>query len=339
MQKITLLGCTLGLLLATQVQANEVPLGPTLSKIADAKGITLGYRDASVPFSYVGDHTGQPMGYSVDLAGKIVERIEQKLASGPLKVKYNLVTSQTRIPLVQNGTVDLECGSTTNNIERQRQVDFSVGIFEVGTRLLTKKTSGVNDFPDLKGKNVVTTAGTTSERLLKAMNADQQMGMNIISAKDHGESFLMLESGRALAFMMDDALLYGEKAKAKKPDDWVVVGKPMSEEAYGCMMRKGDPAFKKVVDAALTKAMTSGEAAKVYAKWFQAPIPPKGLNLNWPMSDDPNAASVRFFRTATCWSRLIDEKLFVALVVMALVTSMTSGPLMKWALKKKAAAS
>jgi glutamate/aspartate transport system substrate-binding protein len=201
-----------------------------------------------------------------------------------LKVRYNLVTSQTRIPLVQNGTVDLECGSTTNNVERQQQVDFSVGIFEVGTRLLTKKTSGVSDFADLKGKNVVTTAGTTSERLLKAMNADQQMGMNIISAKDHGEAFLMLESSRAVAFMMDDALLFGEMAKAKKPADWAVVGTPQSFEIYGCMLRKGDPTFKQVVDRAISNTFSSGEINTIYATWFQQPVPPKGLTLNFPMS-------------------------------------------------------
>ncbi len=163
---------------------------------------------------------------------------------------------------MQNGTVDIECGSTTNNEERQKQVDFSVGIFEVGTRLLSKKTANIKDFDDLKGKNVVTTAGTTSERLLKAMNADKKMGMNIISAKDHGESFMMLESGRAVAFMMDDALLYGEMAKAKKPDDWVVGGTPQSFEIYGCMVRKGDAAFKKVVDKAITDTYASGEVNK-----------------------------------------------------------------------------
>jgi glutamate/aspartate transport system substrate-binding protein len=168
-------------------------------------------------------------------------------------------------------------------------VAFSTNIFVVGTRLMTRKGAGINDFPDLKGKNVAVTAGTTSERLLRRYNTDHKLGMRIISAKDHGESFLMLETGRAAAFMMDDALLYGERAKAKRPDDWVVVGKPMSEEAYGCMMRKGDAAFKKLVDGAISKAMTSGEAAKIYAKWFQQPIPPKGLNLNWPMSEDVRA--------------------------------------------------
>ena len=271
-------------LIASPVFATE--LTGTLKKIKESGTITLGHRDASIPFSYFGDNPQQPVGYSHDLQLKVVESIKQQLGMPELKVRYNLVTSQTRIPLVQNGTVDLECGSTTNNIERQRQVDFSVDIFEVGTRLLTKKTSGVNDFPDLKGKNVVTTAGTTSERLLKIMNAEKKMGMNIISAKDHGESFLMLESGRALAFMMDDALLYGEMAKAKQPADWVVVGEPQSYEIYGCMVRKGDEGFKQVVDGAISAAFASGEVNAIYAKWFMQPVPPKNLNLNFPMSDE-----------------------------------------------------
>ncbi|MBD9398993.1 glutamate/aspartate ABC transporter substrate-binding protein [Pseudomonas sp. PDM11] len=271
-------------LMSSPVFAAE--LTGTLKKIKDSGTITLGHRDSSIPFSYYGDTSKQPVGYSHDLQLKVVEELKKELEMPDLKVRYNLVTSQTRIPLVQNGTVDLECGSTTNNIERQRQVDFSVGIFEVGTRLLTKKSSGVNDFEDLKGKNVVTTAGTTSERLLKAMNAEKKMGMNVISAKDHGESFLMLESNRAVAFMMDDALLAGEMAKAKKPDDWHVVGTPQSFEIYGCMVRKGDEGFKKVVDKAISDTFASGEINDIYNKWFQQPVPPKGLNLNFPMSEE-----------------------------------------------------
>ena len=270
-------------LMSSPVFAAE--LTGTLKKIKDSGTITLGHRDSSIPFSYYGDTSKQPVGYSHDLQLKVVEELKKELEMPDLKVRYNLVTSQTRIPLVQNGTVDLECGSTTNNIERQQQVDFSVGIFEVGTRLLTKKSSGVNDFEDLKGKNVVTTAGTTSERLLKSMNAEKKMGMNVISAKDHGESFLMLESNRAVAFMMDDALLAGEMAKAKKPDDWHVVGTPQSFEIYGCMVRKGDEGFKKVVDKAISDTYASGEINDIYNKWFQQPVPPKGLNLNFPMSD------------------------------------------------------
>ncbi|MCP9761269.1 amino acid ABC transporter substrate-binding protein, partial [Aquitalea sp. S1-19] len=208
---------------ATPALAAE--LTGTLKKIKESGVVVLGHRDASIPFSYLAGGA-TPVGYSHDLQLKVVEKLKKDLNMPNLQVKYNLVTSQTRIPLVQNGTVDLECGSTTNNIERQRQVDFSVGIFEIGTRLLTAKTTGIKDFADLKGKNVVTTAGTTSERQLKAMNAAKSLGMNIISAKDHGESFLMLESGRAAAFMMDDALLFGEMAKAKNPANWVVVGTP-----------------------------------------------------------------------------------------------------------------
>jgi glutamate/aspartate transport system substrate-binding protein len=204
-------------------------------------------------------------------------------------VKFTPVTSQNRIPLVQNGTVDIECGSTTNNAERQQQAAFSNTIFVIGTRLMTKKDSGIKDFPDLKGKTVVTTAGTTSERLLRKMNQDKSMGMNIISAKDHGDSFLTLETGRASAFMMDDALLAGERAKSKNPDQYVITGTAQSREAYGCMMRKNDPEFKKVVDEAIAQVQTSGDGDKIYKRWFETPIPPKGLNLNFPESDDMKA--------------------------------------------------
>jgi glutamate/aspartate transport system substrate-binding protein len=185
--------------------------------------------------------------------------------------------------------VDLECGSTTNNAERQQQAAFTNTIFVIGTRLMTKKDSGIKDFADLKGKTVVTTAGTTSERLLRKMNQDKNMGMNIISAKDHGESFMTLSTGRAVAFMMDDALLAGERAKSNNPGDFVIVGQPQSREAYGCMMRKNDPDFKKVADDAIAKVQTSSEATEIYKKWFESPIPPKGLNLNFPMSDDMKA--------------------------------------------------
>jgi glutamate/aspartate transport system substrate-binding protein len=270
-------------LISTPVFAAE--LTGTLKKIKESGTITLGHRDSSIPFSYIADASGVPVGYSHDIQLKIVEAIKKDLDMPDLKVKYNLVTSQTRIPLVQNGTVDVECGSTTNNAERAQQVDFSTGIFEIGTRLLSKADSSYKDFADLKGKNVVTTAGTTSERILKSMNADKQMGMNVISAKDHGESFQMLESGRAVAFMMDDALLAGEMAKAKKPTDWAVTGEPQSFEIYGCMVRKGDADFKKAVDDAIVATFKSGDINTIYAKWFTQPIPPKGLNLNFPMSD------------------------------------------------------
>ncbi|VWD58602.1 ABC transporter [Burkholderia lata] len=256
----------------------------TLKKIKDTGVIALGHRESSIPFSYY-DEKQQVVGYSREFQMKVVDAVKKKLNLPNLQVKNIPVTSQNRIPLVQNGTVDIECGSTTNNAERQQQASFSDTIFVIGTRLMTKNDSGIKDFGDLKGKTVVTTAGTTSERLLRKMNNDKQMGMNIISAKDHGDSFNTLESGRAVAFMMDDALLAGERAKAKKPGDWVIVGTPQSEEAYGCMMRKGDADFKKVVDDAISQVEKSGEAAKIYAKWFENPIPPKGLNLNFPLSD------------------------------------------------------
>ncbi|MDD5247459.1 MAG: glutamate/aspartate ABC transporter substrate-binding protein [Rhodocyclaceae bacterium] len=278
----------LALCIAAAACAAAPASADTLKKIKDSGAISLGHRESSIPFSYYDDKQ-QVIGYSQEFMLKAVDAVKADLKLPNLAVKLVPVTSQNRIPLIQNGTIDIECGSTTNNLERQKQVSFSDTIFIIGTRLLTKKDSGIRGFPDLAGKNVVTTAGTTSERLLRKLNDDKKMGMNIISAKDHGESFLTLETGRAVAFMMDDALLYGELAKARKPADWHVVGTPMSREAYGCMLPKDDAAFKKVVDAAIAKTMTSGEAEKIYARWFMNPIPPKGLNLNMPLSDDMKA--------------------------------------------------
>jgi len=286
MQRITLIGCTLSLLLSAPVHATQAPPSGTLEKVASTHVITLGYRDASVPFSYVGDSSGKPMGYSVDLANKIVERVKTQLALPQLEVKYNLVTSQTRIPLVQNGTVDLECGSTGVTAERQKQVAFSYGFIYVKGQLLTARDSGIHSFSDLRGKNVVTTAGTTNERFLKSYNQDNKVDMFVISAKDHGEAFQMLETGRAAAFYMDDALLYGERAKARDPHNWVVVGEEQSREIYSCMVRKDDPQFLALVNAALGDLYKSGEINAIYDRWFQKPIPPKGLNLEFPMTSE-----------------------------------------------------
>ena len=272
-------------LIASGAQAQDAG---TLKKIKDTGVISLGHRESSIPFSYYDDKQNV-IGYSYEFQMKVVDAVKQTLKMPNLKTKLTPVTSQNRIPLVQNGTVDIECGSTTNNAERQQQAAFSNTIFVIGTRLMTKKDSGIKDFPDLKGKTVVTTAGTTSERLLRKMNQDKNMGMNIISAKDHGDSFLTLETGRASAFMMDDALLAGERAKSKNPDQYVITGTPQSREAYGCMLRKNDPEFKKVVDEAIAQVQTSGEGDKIYKRWFESPIPPKGLNLNFPESDDMKA--------------------------------------------------
>jgi len=279
-RKAALLVATLGLF-AGGAHAQEAG---TLKKIKDTGVISLGYRESSIPFSYY-DEQQNVIGYSHEFMMKIVDAVKQKLNTPDLKTKLTPVTPQNRIPLVQNGTVDLECGSTTNNMEREQQVTFSNTIFVIGTRLMTRKDSGIKDWLDLEGKTVVTTAGTTSERLLRRMNQDKGMGMNIISAKDHEEAFQALASGRASAFMMDDALLAGERAKSGHPAEFVILGAPQSEEAYGCMMRKNDPEFKKVVDGAIAKIETSGEADQIYQKWFESPIPPKGLNLNFPESD------------------------------------------------------
>lgn len=258
-------------------------LNGTLKKIKDNGAITLGVRESAIPFSYY-DSKENVVGYAQEFAFKLVDALKQELKMPGLKVNMIPVTVQNRMTLLQNGTIDFECGSTTNNLERQKQISFSPTIFVIGTRLLTKKTSGIKDFPDLKGKTLVTNAGSTSEVLLRKMNVEKNMGMSIISAKDHAESFLTLETGRAAAFMMDDVLLYGDRMTAKHPEDWVVVGTPQTFEAYGCMLRKDDPQFKKFVDTVFTKTLTSGEAMGFYKKWLESPIPPKGLNMNFPMS-------------------------------------------------------
>ncbi|PRX96414.1 glutamate/aspartate ABC transporter substrate-binding protein [Paraburkholderia sp. BL25I1N1] len=267
--------------LAANAHAQE---SGTLHKIKETNLIALGHRESSVPFSYYDDRQ-QVVGYSREFQLRVVEAVKKKLGLPGVQVRDIPVTSQNRIPLVQNGTVDIECGSTTNDLERQKQVAFTNTIFIIGTRLLTAKDSGVKDFSDLKGKTVVTTAGTTSERLLRKMNNEKQMGMSIISAKDHSESFQALETGRAVAYMNDDAILSGARARARQPDNWEIVGSPQSREAYGCMVRRDDPSFKKIADDAIADMEKSGEAAKIYAKWFQSPIPPKNLNLNFPMSE------------------------------------------------------
>lgn len=284
MRKLVLSVLVTGAALASAAVSAEELTG-TLKKINDSGVIVVGHRESSVPFSYY-DNQQKVVGYSQDYSNHIVDAVKKTLNKPDLQVKLIPVTSQNRIPLLQNGTFDFECGSTTNNLARQQQAAFSNTIFVVGTRLLTGKDSGIKDFADLAGKNVVVTSGTTSEMLLNKLNDEKQMKMRIISAKDHGDAFRTLESGRAVAFMMDDALLAGERAKAKKPDNWVIVGTPQSEEAYGCMLRKDDPQFKALIDKTVSGAQTSGEAEKSYTRWFKQPIPPKNLNLNFELSDE-----------------------------------------------------
>lgn len=268
--------------------AQAEDLSGTLKKINDNGVIVVGHRESSVPFSYY-DNQQKVVGYSQVYSNAIVEAIKAKLNKPDLQVKMIPITSQNRIPLLQNGTYDYECGSTTNNLERQKQAAFSDTIFVIGTRLLVKKDGPIKDFADLKGKTVVVTSGTTSEVLLHKLNDEQKLDLRIISAKDHGDSFRTLETGRAVAFMMDDALLAGERAKAKKPDNWEILGTPQSKEAYGCMLRKDDPQFKALVDETIAKAQTSGQAEKWFDTWFKQPIPPKNLNMNFELSDDMKA--------------------------------------------------
>ncbi|MBY5502435.1 glutamate/aspartate ABC transporter substrate-binding protein [Rhizobium leguminosarum] len=256
---------------------------PALAKIRQSGTISLGHMESSVPFSYY-DQNQEVIGYSREIQLRIVEAIKAKLGLDSLVVRNMPITSQNRIPLIQNGTVDIECSSTTHNLERAKQVAFSNSIFLIQTRLLTATDSGVTEFEDLKGKTVVTMAGTTSERLLRAMNQDRQMGMSVISAKDQGESFQTLETGRAIAYMSDDAVLAGQKARAHTPDRWQIVGKPQSTEVYGCLMRRDDPEFKKIADDVIAKLETSAEIDDLYKKWFETPVPPRGLNLGFSMS-------------------------------------------------------
>jgi glutamate/aspartate transport system substrate-binding protein len=266
----------------------------TLAKIKKDGVITLGVRESAIPFSYYDDNQ-QIIGYSADLCALVVSAIKQKLTIPNLVVKEIPTTPQNRLPLIINGTIDLECGSTTNNLTREKQVAFSDTTFVIATRLLVKKTSGIKDFPDLAGKNVVTTAGTTPEQIIREMNQKKDMHMDIISAKDHAESWLTLKGDRAQGFFIDDALLYGQLAKAQDRNDYEIVGKPQSFEAYALVMRKNDPEFKALVDDTVAAVMKSGKASELYKKWFMSPIPPKGINLNFPMSDavrkayaDPN---------------------------------------------------
>jgi glutamate/aspartate transport system substrate-binding protein len=256
----------------------------TLDKIQQSGVIAIGHRETSVPFSYV-DANNQVIGFSQDLCNRVIDAVKAKTKRADLKVRFIPVTSQNRIPLVQNGTVDLECGVTTNLTSRQNQVAFADTFFVATTRLLTRKDSGINDFPDLAGKTVVTNQGTTSERILRKMNEAKKMNMQIISAKDYGEGRLTLESGRAAAYMMDDILLAGTRTLTAKPSDWVITGTPQSSEAYGFMLRRDDPEFKKLVNDTLEQVMKGPEIKVMYDKWFTQPVPPKNINFNFPMTD------------------------------------------------------
>ena len=268
-----------GLALALPAAAQE----GTLKKIKDTGSITIGHRDASIPLSYYDDKQ-RPIGYAMDLCHRIVDAVKSELKMPKIDVKYQLVTSANRIPLMANGTIDLECGSTTNNLERQKQVWFTITHFVTANRFVSKRSAKLNKLEDLKGKTVVSTAGTTNIKQLTELNTQKNLGISIVSANGHPEAFLMVETGRAAAFVMDDILLVGLVANSKSPKSYAISQDALSVEPYGIMLRKDDEAFKKVVDAAMTQIMKSGEINKVYQKWFQKPIPPKNINLNLPMS-------------------------------------------------------
>ena len=255
----------------------------TLQKVADANKITVSYREASVPFSYlIGSKTA--IGFSVELVDAIVDDVRKKTKKPNLEVSTMAVTSQNRIPLMVNGTIDLECGSTTNNSTRAKDVTFSTNIFYTGTRLLTKKDSGIKNYADLAGKTVASTTGTTNAQVIRKYSADKKLDMQIVLGKDHDDSLLLVENDRAKAFAMDDILLFGLRANSKNPAALEVVGDSIQVEPYACFMRKDDPEFKKLVDGTLARLIKTGEFNRLYTKWFMSPIPPKGVNLNLPMS-------------------------------------------------------
>jgi glutamate/aspartate transport system substrate-binding protein len=266
------------------VEPSAAADSPTLTKIKSSGAITIGYREASVPFSYLGADQ-KPVGFSLDLCAAIVDRIKMDLALPNLSVKYTPVNSSNRIPLIQNGTVDIECGGTANDKKRQEQVSFSVATFVSQPRWLVKADGGRKSATDLKAKIIVVTQGSNAVGFAQAVNAKEQLGFNIVQAKDHGESFLMLNTGRAAAFMEDDILLAGLKAAAPNPNALAFLPEGYAKINYGLMFTKGDAGFKALVDDVLSKQMASGQFEKTYAKWFTSPIPPKGENLAFPLTD------------------------------------------------------
>src|ERR1700756_460065 len=266
--------------------ASAQELTGTLKNVKETGAITLGYRDSSIPFSYLDDNQ-KPIGFAMDICYKTVDAGKAELNLDKLDIKLNPVTSSTRIPLLANGTIDLECGSTTNNADRQKQVAFTNTHFLTATRFVSKKSSNLNSIDDLKGKSVASTSGTTNIRQLTETNAARILGINIIPAKEHAESFLMVETDRAVAAVLDDILLASFAAGSKDPDAYVISTDAFSKpEPYGIMLRKDDPAFKKVADDATSALYRSAEGQKLYEKWFMQKIPPKGLNLNVPMGAD-----------------------------------------------------
>jgi glutamate/aspartate transport system substrate-binding protein len=273
-------------------------LSGTLKKIKETGSITIGYRESSIPFSYLDDKQ-QPVGYAMDLCMKIVNAVKADLKMPGLKVQLQPVTSSNRIPLMQNGTIDLECGSTTNSVERQKQVSFGPTYFVINVTAAVKKNSKIKSLADLNGKTISTTSGTTSVPLLKKYQKTQNIEVKEIYGKDHAESFLLVADDRAAAFVMDDILLAGQIANSRNPSAYRIIPESLRQEPYSMMLRKDDSQFKALVDKTIGGVMKSGEINKIYAKWFTSPIPPKGINLKFPMTPaireafkDPNDTGV-----------------------------------------------
>ena len=257
----------------------------TLDKVKASGAITVAYRESSIPFSYL-DDKAQPTGFGWEICQRIVDEVRKATGRSDLKVNTQAVTSANRIPLMVNGTIDVECGSTTNNSDRQKQVAFATNYFYTGTRLLVKADSPIKSHLDLKGRKVVSTTGTTNMRVMRSFNEEKKLDFELIGAKDHAESALLVQTGRAEAFAMDDILLYGLRASAANPAELAVVGEALQVEPYAIMLRKDDPSFKALVDGVLARLMDSGEFERLYRKWFMSPIPPRGVNLNAPMSKE-----------------------------------------------------
>jgi len=267
--------------ITTPVIAEE--LTGTLKKIKETGSITVGHRESSIPFSYLDDQQ-RPIGYAMDLCMKIVDAVKAELKMSDLKVNLQPVTSSNRIPLLQNGTIDLECGSTTNSVQRQQQVSFGPTYFVINVTAAVKKSSKINSLADLNGKTISTTSGTTSVPLLKTYEKTQNAEIKEIYGKDHAESFLLMADDRSAAFVMDDILLAGQIANSKNPSEYKIIPESLRQEPYSMMLRKDDPQFKALVDKTIGGVMKSGEIDKIYAKWFTSPIPPKGINMNFPMT-------------------------------------------------------
>ena len=275
-----LTGAALACALSIPAQAAD-----TLAKVAADNKITFAYRDSSVPFSYLAG-ADKPVGFGVEISNAVLAAVQKALGKNDIQVGWQSVTSANRIPLLVNGTIDLECGSTTNNSARGKEVSFATNYFYTGTRLMVKKSSGIHNWADLKGKKVAITTGTTNMQVVRRYNDEKNLNLEIIGTKDHADAAMLVETGRADAFAMDDILLFGLKANAKDPAALDVVGESLQVEPYACMVRKDDPKFKALVDGVINDMMKSGAFTKLYNKWFMEPIPPRNQAIGLPMSKE-----------------------------------------------------